>query len=54
MNELVKAARELINYIEDNDINDELCDEGDGHIDEWRSNEFETLINNVKESLDNK
>lgn len=51
MNELVKAAQELIKYLEENNINDESCDDGDGYIDEWRSTDFETVIDNVKALL---
>lgn len=48
---LREAAKELLKYIEENNVNDTSCNDGDGHIDEWCSNEFETLINNVKEAL---
>jgi len=51
MTSLEKAAKELIDYIEENNVTDESCDDGGGHTDEWCSNEFETLINNVKEAL---
>ena len=48
---LREAAKELLKYIGDNNIFDSTCDDGDGHTDEWCSDEFETLINNVKEAL---
>jgi len=51
MNELAEAAKELIKYLEENNINDEACSDGDGRTDEWRSSEFEILINNVKEQI---
>ena len=48
---LREAAKELLEYIEEENIHDLSCDDGDGHTDEWCSDKFETLINNVKEAL---
>lgn len=49
--ELAKAAKELVEFIEENDITDEAADDGDGHHDEWRSSEFNFLIDQAKEAL---
>ena len=48
---LKESAKALLKYIEDSNITDEACNDGDGRFDEWRSSEFETLINEVKEAL---
>jgi len=48
---LEEAAKALLKYIEENEVWDECCDDGDGHIDQWRSPEFGGLINGLKEAL---
>ena len=48
MDELAEAAKALTDYIEENDVNDKSCDDGDGYTDEWCSDEFQQLIDNVK------
>lgn len=47
---LIKASKALVDFIEDNDITDESADDG-GCIDEWRSGEFDNLIDNVKKAI---
>ena len=51
MNEPLKVLKELVNFIEENDIKDEVCDDGGGHTDEWRSNEFDSLLSQAKEVI---
>ena len=51
MNEPLKVLKELITFIEENDITDEVADDGGGHTDEWRSTEFSCLINRAKETI---
>ena len=51
MKEALKVLKELITFIEENDIADEVCDDGGGHTDEWRSNEFGALINKAKKTI---
>lgn len=58
MKDLVKAAQELLEFIEDNNICDEAdyySEAGDDivHFDKYRSEEFEDTINAIKESLSN-
>jgi len=48
---LKEAAKELLKYIEENNVTDESCDDGGGHNDQWVSANFGILINNVKEAL---
>lgn len=44
--------KELINFIENNNVEDEGSDDGDGHYDTWRSYEFELLIKKAKEVIE--
>jgi hypothetical protein len=48
---LAEAAEKLIEFIEENGITDEKADDGDGYTNEWCSNEFKQLINEVKKNL---
>ncbi|MFA5054475.1 MAG: hypothetical protein WC565_10470 [Parcubacteria group bacterium] len=48
---LHKAARELIEYIEEVDLCDAGDDDGDGYIDERRTKNFSDLIEAVKKAL---
>jgi len=49
---LKEAATSLLTYIEENDVYDESCDDGDGHIDQWCSPKFGALTNELKEALE--
>jgi len=53
MDNLLKLLKELVDFIEENNITDEISDDGEGHTDEWRSDEFKNLINRAKETLKN-
>ena len=50
MSTLKEAAGKLIEFIEQNSVYDERR-ENDSYPDEWRSDEFDMLIDNVKEAL---
>ena len=45
--------KELVEFIEDNDVKDEICDDSEGYIATWRSVEFDNLIKRAKETLKN-
>ena len=51
MSNPLKLLKELVDFIEENNVTDEISDDGEGHTDEWRSNEFNNLINRAKETL---
>lgn len=51
MSNPLEILTELIDFIEDNEVKDELSDDGDGHTDEWRSNEFNDLISRAKKTI---
>jgi len=51
MNEPLKVLKELVTFIEENDITDEVADDGGGHTDEWRSDEFNRVIDRAKEVI---
>lgn len=51
MSESLNVLKELVDFIEENDVKDEICDDGNGHIDEWRSIEFNNLIDQAKETI---
>ena len=48
---LHKAARELIEYIEEVDLCDAGDDDGDGYIDERRTKKFSDLIAALNQAL---
>ena len=43
MENLLEAAKALVKFIEDEDVSDEISNDG-----EWRSDQFDKLINKVK------
>ena len=47
----IGILKDLIEFIEENDINDEIANDGDGHTDEWRSIRFQHIINQAKETI---
>lgn len=47
--ETQQVLKRLIDFIEENNIEDECANDGDGHYDTWRSGEFERLIEKAKE-----
>jgi hypothetical protein len=47
----IGILKDLIEFIEENDVKDETANDGDGHIDEWRSIRFNHLINQAKEVI---
>lgn len=49
--QLVAAATTLMDYIDSANVFDKLADAGCGLYDEYRSDKFEELINNVKKAL---
>ena len=51
MNESLKVLKDLIEFVEEKHLTDELCDDGDGYTDTWRSEELEHLINRAKEII---
>ncbi len=48
---LVRHTKELMDYIDSAHVFDKLADAGCGLYDEYRSDTFEALINQVKEAL---
>ena len=46
-----RPIEELLRFIDEQNIEDEGADDGDGHYDTWRSTEFEHLIVTAKASL---
>ena len=52
INNLVEAVELLLKFIEDNSVQDEMANDGDGYIDTYRSHEFNKLIANTQEKLD--
>ena len=48
---LREAAEALLKHIEENNVHDESCDDGDGRTDTWISPEFEAAILELKEAL---
>ena len=49
---IFRRFRDLIEYIEENNVTDESADEGEGYTDSWRSTEFNNLITKAKEELE--
>jgi|GEM_PF-468022 len=48
---LARASRELVDYIENNQVYDKLADCGCGLYDSYRTDAFEAVIRAVKEAL---
>ena len=46
-----EALVALVEYIERRDVNDEFVNDGDGHVDGYRSVEFGLLIDRAREAL---
>ncbi|KKM91911.1 hypothetical protein LCGC14_1223820 [marine sediment metagenome] len=51
MDDFIEAVELLLKFIEENDIQDEMADDGDGHIDTWRSPQFDQLLTHTQEKL---
>jgi hypothetical protein len=51
MNKSLKVLKELVEFIEENNINDRTDDGGDGYVYTRRSDELEHLINQAKEVI---
>ena len=51
MNEPLKVLKELVDFLEENNIYDEVSDDGCGYTDEWRSDEFNRVIDRAKEVI---
>ena len=51
MSEPFNILKKLINFIEKNNISDEMATDEEGYIDTWRSTEFNNLINRAKETI---
>ena len=49
---LKEAAEALLKYIEENNVHDMSCDDGDGYVDMWCSPEFEAAILKLKKALE--
>lgn len=49
-----EALKELVDFIEEQNITDEGADDGDGYFDSWRSNEFDVLIGEARKALEGK
>ena len=47
----LEILKELVEFIENEHLTDELCDDGGGYTDTWRSEEFDRLTNQVKEVI---
>jgi len=45
------ALQDLVAFIEERNIEDEIAIEDEGHVDIWRSSEFEGLITKAKAAL---
>jgi len=43
--------KDLVEYLEEENVSDEVADDGDGCIDEWRSAKFQILIKDAKMML---
>jgi len=52
MSESLNILKELVNFIEENDVKDELANEGE-YTETWRSVEFNNLIDKAKEAIAN-
>lgn len=48
---LVEALKELIDFIEENNITDEGANNGDGYANTWRSDEFDLVLNRAKKAV---
>ena len=46
-----EILKELIEFIETHNVEDEIASDGGGNYDTWRSTEFEHLIKKAKEVL---
>lgn len=46
------VLKNLLDFIEENNITDEEADDGGGHTDTWRSTQFDRLIKEATETLD--
>jgi hypothetical protein len=49
--QLITAAKSLMDYMDSANVFDKLADAGCGLYDEYRSDKFDELIKNVKKSL---
>ena len=49
---IFKCLKNLVDYIEENNVTDETADDGEGHIDEWKSVEFTRVVRKAKEALE--
>lgn len=49
---LIKATEDLLEFIDDNSVHDEMANDGDGYINTWKSGEFHSVINSTQEKLD--
>lgn len=47
------CLRNLLTFIEENNVTDEAADDGDGYTDTWHSTQFARLIQEAKEMLEN-
>jgi len=52
MDKLAKAAKELLKFIDENNVFDSSCDDGDGYTEEWKSKEFNARIEDVEKALE--
>ena len=48
---LMEVVDDLLKFIEDNDIYDEVVDDGDGFVDTWKSGEFTNLLDNTLKEI---
>ena len=48
---LIEAARELLQYIDDNPVFDKMADCGCGGVDTYRSDPFDAAIDKAKKAL---
>jgi hypothetical protein len=52
MEDLIKSAQELIDYMEEEDVCDTSDNNGDGRIDNSRSHEFRSLIRDLESAIE--
>jgi hypothetical protein len=52
MEDLIKAAQELIDYIDEENVYDQSDDDGDGRIDNSQSHEFRSLIRDLESAIE--
>lgn len=48
---LTEAAEKLLKFIDENNVFDSSCDDGDGYTEEWTSKEFNARIEDVEKAL---